>query len=69
MDTTVIRKLVFSAPFRRFVVTMNDGREFYIQHPELIAIANRSVFLIDEKTKRGIYLEPLLIASMQTDEE
>ena len=69
MDTTLIRKFVFTAPFRRFTLKMNDDREFYVRHPELISVASTQVFLIDDKTQRGIYLEPALIASMQADEE
>ncbi len=69
MDNATIRKLVFSAPFRAFALTMNDGREFYVRHPELISVTPMHVFLIDDRTDRGIYLEPALIASMQPDEE
>jgi hypothetical protein len=69
MDATAIRKFVFSAPFRPFTLKMNDGREFYIRHPELISVAPNYVFLVDDQTDRGIFLEPALIASMQPDEE
>ncbi len=69
MDATLIRTLVFKAPFRPFTRNMNDGRDFYIRHPELISVALTHVFLIDDKTDRGIFLEPALIASMQPDEE
>jgi hypothetical protein len=69
MDAIVIRKLAFSAPFLPFTLTMNDGREYYIRHPELISVAMTHVYLIDDKSDRGIFLEPALIASMQQDED
>ena len=69
MNATVIRLAVFSAPFLPFTLKMNDDREFYIRHPELISVAPTHVFLIDDKTARGIFLEPALIASLQQDEE
>jgi hypothetical protein len=69
MDPTAIRKLAFSAPFLPFTLRMNDGQDFYVRHPELISVAPTYVFLIDDKTQRGIFLEPALIASMQPDED
>ena len=48
---------------------MNHGREFFVPHPELIAVAMTHVYVIDEKTQRGIFLEPFLIASMQLEED
>jgi hypothetical protein len=69
MNTILIRDLVFRAPFRPFTLKMNDGRDFYIRHPELISVAITHVYLIDDRTNRGIFLEPALIASMQADEE
>jgi hypothetical protein len=69
MDLVVINKVAHSEPFRPFTLMMNDGRDFYIRHPELISVADTHVYLIDDKTGRGIFLEPALIASMQADEE
>jgi hypothetical protein len=48
---------------------MNDGRDFYIRHPELISVSQSYVFLIDDQSGRGIFLEPALIASVQQDDE
>ena len=36
---------------------MNDGRDFYVRHPELISVADTHVYLIDDRTDRGIVLE------------
>lgn len=69
MDTDRIRDAVRSSPFQPFTLRMNDGREFYVPHPELIAVGSTHVYLIDERTQRGVFLEPILIATMQLDEE
>jgi hypothetical protein len=69
MDVNLIYKEIHREPFNPFTITMNDGREFYIRHPELISAGDFHIFLIDDRTDRGIYLEPELIASMQPDEE
>jgi len=67
MNPQTIRDAVRSSPFNAFTLRMNDGREFYVPHPELIAIGSTHVYLIDEKTDRGIFLEPRLIASMEME--
>jgi hypothetical protein len=69
MDAAVIYMAAHRIPFLPFTLIMNDGREFYVRHPELVAVAGTSVFLIDDRTERGIYLERTLIASMQLDQE
>ncbi len=68
MDRIVINQVAHGEPFRPFTLMMNDGREFYIRHPEVISVAATHVYLIDDRTDRGIFLEPALIASMQKDE-
>ena len=69
MDVVILREKVGHAPFRAFTLTMNDGREFYVRHPELIIVAARHIYVIDDKTQRGIYIEPALVALMQSDDE
>ncbi|GEM_PF-2227630 len=69
MNAETIRDAVRSSPFRAFTLRMNGGREFFVQHPELIAVGLTHIYLIDDKTQRGIFLEPFLIASMQIDED
>jgi hypothetical protein len=64
MDTSTIREAVLRQPFQPFHLRMNDGREFYVPHPEYIAVSKRVVMVIDPTTEAGIQLEPLLIASM-----
>ena len=69
MDATVIRNLVYSGPFQPLTLKMNDGRDFYVRHPEFISVAATHVYLIDERTNHGIFLEPALIASIHQDEK
>jgi hypothetical protein len=60
-----LRELRNAAPFRPFVVKMADGREFTVEHPELVACdrAGRSMSLYDDD---GLHLlEMLLIAEMR----
>jgi hypothetical protein len=69
MDTATIREAVLRRPFRPFRLRMNDGREFFVPHPEYIAVSKRVVMVIDSVTEAGLYLEPLLIASMNEESE
>jgi hypothetical protein len=69
MDTKQIREAVLARPFKPFTLRMNDGREFYIRHPEFVAVAPRVVFVFDDRTGVGTQLEPVLIASLQTEEK
>ncbi len=54
-------------PFQPFTLGMNDGREIYLPHPEFGAVSRRIVMVIDEKTQAGMWLEPVLVASLQPD--
>lgn len=69
MNSALILKIVRSVPFRAFTMKLNDGQEFYVAHPELTAVDLGFVFVIDDKSQRGIYLEPRLIATLQVDEK
>jgi hypothetical protein len=59
MDIDVIRKAVKDLPHRPFVLTMNDGREFEIFHPDWIFVYSGHVTIIDEPNKRATHLEPI----------
>jgi hypothetical protein len=65
MNTDSIREAVRRQPFVPFILRMNDGRVFFVAHPEHIACSRRVVFLIDPATDAEIYLEPVLIASLE----
>ena len=38
MDVIAIREVTHTKPFIPFTLKMNDGREFYSRHPELISV-------------------------------
>ncbi len=65
MDTNTIREAVLRQPFRPFVLRMDDDREFRIPHPEYVAVSRRVVMVINADDESGVYLEPILIASLR----
>lgn len=69
MDTSTIREAILRRPFRPFTLRMNDGREFYIPHPEYVAVSPLVVLAINYTNNAGVYLEPALIASLQYADE
>ena len=68
MDTTTIREAVRRRPFKSFLLRMNDGREFRVPHPEYVAVSPTVVVVIDATTNAAIWLEPMLIASLENIE-
>jgi len=64
MHPSTIREAVLRRPFQPFTLRMNDGREFFVPHPEYVAVSKRVVMVIDSKTQAGVHLEAVLIASM-----
>ncbi len=63
-----IHDLLNAAPFQPFIIHMNDGREFRIEHPE-VAYAGPHPLLpvIIEITDRQQMLNPRLIASVDLE--
>jgi mannitol/fructose-specific phosphotransferase system IIA component (Ntr-type) len=68
MDTNTIREAVLRRSFKSFTLRMNDGRRFYIPHPEYVAVSRRVVLVIDSQTEAGVYLEPILVSSLQYED-
>ncbi len=66
MDIETIRETVRRQPFEPFTLRMNDGREFFVGHPEHILLTRRCVVVVDHNTDVPISVEPLLIATMRT---
>ena len=64
MDTNAIRKVLKQEPFRPFMLRMNDGREYYVAHPEWLMVSPVNVVYVDSSTENIIHLEPMLIASI-----
>jgi hypothetical protein len=65
MNTDAIREAVLRRPFLPFTLRLNDGRVFFVPYPEFVAVSKRVVFVIKPDTEAGLYLEPLLIASLE----
>lgn len=68
MDISVIRDTMQKVPFRPFILTMNDGREFEIHHPDWIFVYSGHVTIVDEANGRVVHLEPILIASLSVED-
>ena len=69
MNIEVIREAVRQRPFKHFTLRMNDGREFFIPHPEFALVARRAIAVVKEPTGVITQLEPVLIASMEYEEQ
>jgi hypothetical protein len=67
MNLDVIREAVRRRPFQPFTLRMNDGREFHVPHPELAAVSRRVVIVMSPPDEVGVWLEPVLIASLHYD--
>jgi hypothetical protein len=68
MDTNAIREAILKRPFKPFTLRMNDGRQFYIPHPEYVAVSRRVMSVIDHVSEAAVYLEPILISSLQYED-
>ena len=69
MNIEVLREAVRARPFTPFTLRMNDGREFFIPHPEFVLVAPRSIAIVKEPPGVIIQLEPILIASLEYEEK
>jgi hypothetical protein len=67
METDHLTEAVRQRPFRPFTLRMNDGRTFHVPHPEYVAVSRRMVVVFDTAKDVFIWLEPMLIASLQFD--
>ena len=64
MNVEVIRHAIRNRPFLPFVLRLADGRAIEIPHPELIALGSRYVNVINTTDDSVMWLEPLLIVSL-----
>jgi hypothetical protein len=65
MQVDVIREALQRGPFVPFLLRMNDGRVIMVPHPDHVAVGRRHVVFIDPDTDASIFLEPVLIASLE----
>jgi hypothetical protein len=45
MDIPAIRQALLAQPFRPFVIRLTDSRALPVPHPELVAIAGRTILV------------------------
>jgi hypothetical protein len=66
MDVNVIREIVRRRPFESYRMRITDGREFVINHPEVVAVSptGRSLIMILPDGTH-VWLEPLLVSSIE----
>lgn len=63
MNHETISDTLNKRPFRPFILQMNDGRTFPINHPDSVIASKRDVSLVLPDNS-VIHLEPLLIATL-----
>ena len=65
MHIDAIRHAIRQGPFVPFLLRMNDGRVFNVPHPDYLAVARRFLIFVDPETDTPIWIEPVLIASLE----
>lgn len=62
-----IRELLHASPFQPFVIRMADGREYRIDHPDIVLAAATDVpqITIEEGNGSQHYLSALLVTSIE----
>lgn len=62
-----IRKLLEASPFTPFVIRMNDGRTFPVNHPDFADVSPKGslVLVYDDEDDAPMQLSSLLIASVE----
>jgi len=63
-----IRELLRAIPFHPFVITMADGREYRIDHPDFVLAASTDIpqVTIEEPDGTIHFLSALLITSVES---
>ena len=64
MDLNSIRSALREQPFQPFELCLADGRRVPVKHPELVAMNNRVVVVLDEESFTRT-IEPLLIVTIE----
>jgi len=61
-----IRKKLQASTFQPFVIRMNDGREYPIQHPDFADVSPKgSMVIVFDEDDSAMELSSLLIASVE----
>jgi hypothetical protein len=64
MHVDLIREALHKQPFRPFTFRLTDGHELPIVHPDFVAVSQRQVIVVNPQDESVIWLEPLLIVSI-----
>ena len=65
LDSTV-REFARATPFVPFVIQMNDGRRFAIEHPDYISVSPKGgKLIVYDANENETHLPGLLVASVQ----
>ena len=71
MDPKELLQYVRAEPFRPFALHLLDGRMFQVRHPELIAVAKRSIIVFsrpdgpDEPYDDWVLISPVAISTVE----
>jgi hypothetical protein len=65
VDVEALRSALHRQPFQPFSMRLVDGRTFAVPHPDFVAVARRTVVVMDPQTSGFTVLEPVLIASLE----
>jgi len=63
MDLQGIREALHRQPFESFCIRLADGRSLDVPHPEMVAVGNRRLIVV-EPDDSWLVIEPLLIVSL-----
>jgi len=66
MDLQGIREALHRQPFESFSIRLADGRSLPVPHPEMVAVGNRRLIVV-EPDDSWLVIEPLLIVSLDYD--
>ena len=65
MHVDVVRDALHKQPFQPFLLRLADGRSVYVAHPDFVAVSPRRVYVVNPVDESSIWLEPLLIVSIE----
>ena len=65
MTLDSVRDALHQQPFKPFLIQLADGRAFFVAHPDFVAIAPRTVIVVNSVDGTVSWVEPLLIVSIE----
>lgn len=69
MDSRVIREALLQRPFKPFVMSLADGRQLNVRHPEYVAVSARHLLFINDQDEAITWVEPLLVVTLDFSNE